>query len=166
MDRIALPVLLRRIGKLYRLTPTIRSRLFAHGCKEDWVGTIDRATGKITHEGVVYRTHNAFATAHRRAARPDIVPSVNAWKYVDVSDRNGVWYSLDRIHEIVAEIRRKATSIVAPALPIGVPAVPIDAHAIPSDAAALSNAPELVIPSWDDVRAQVGQLVLLVQALR
>ena len=150
MDRIALPVLLRRVRKMYRLTLTIRSRLFAHGCKADWVGTIDRATGKITHEGVVYRTQNAFATAHRRALRPDILPCVNAWKYVDVSDRNGAWYSLDRIHEIAVEIRRQA----ADAAPSNV--VPVS----------LSNAPELVIPSWADVRARLSDLDVAMTPVR
>jgi hypothetical protein len=132
---------------MYRLTPTLRSRLFAHGCKDDWIGTIDRDTGKITHEGVVYRTHNAFATAHRRAARPDILPCVNAWKYVDVSDRNGVWYSLDRIHAIAVEIRRQA------------------ADAAPSNVV-LSNAPELVIPSWSDVRARLADLDVAMTPVR
>ena len=168
MDRISLPVLLRQVRRMYCLTSTIRSRLFAQGCAEDWVGTIDRITGKITHEGVAYRTHNAFATAHRRALRPDITPSVNAWKYVDVSDRDGVWFSLDRIHELVMENRRQADaarSNVAPAPLSNAPPAPLSNAPELVAPAPLSNAPELVVPSWDDVRAQVGQLVLLVEAI-
>jgi hypothetical protein len=153
------------------LTPTLRSRLFAHGCKDDWIGTIDRDTGKITHEGVVYRTHNAFATAHRRAARPDILPCVNAWKYVDVSDRNGVWYSLDRIHKIAKEGKwRAAPSNVVPA-PRSIDELLALAEA--EDVAAsnvvpapLSNAPELVIPSWSDVRARLADLDVAMTPVR